>query len=260
MGATSTAAAATAMASSTTSPRQNGSGGAATPSTTPSVPFSVSAATIDSGPGNYNGTCTPTMAFTFTGTITVPAGTAGGTVKYEWVHNQSVETETRTVSFAPGQTTQSVSDTMTLPAYDGGGQSYNNRLVILAPSDVGSAFSTFTFMCVVKVTSVNVSFTPTAFDCSTPLSQHVFTFKAVLSVTPGPAATGSYQADFGLYGGTSNDRTIATFQIPSGATSVTLTIRHTLTSRSLNGTYYEIFKVEQPTETNPYTATFTKQC
>jgi len=102
---------------------------------------------VSAHPSNFHGTCTNPMIFTFTATIKVPAGTAGGTVKYYWLRSDGASAPAETVTFDPGVTTQTVITTWQLGAVWGNGSTFWEALQVTAPNFVTSKHANFSFVC-----------------------------------------------------------------------------------------------------------------
>ena len=249
-----------ASSSSTATPTSSTdtNGGSASPTTNPAlpagtpVPFVVTNVTVTT-PQDYVGPCSSTTSLTFTATITVPAGTAGGTVSYRWVRSTGIESEDRMVTFAPGQTTQTVSDTWGI-GY-GEEQPYSDFIQVFAPNYYGNVFSSQVHVtCQGMVTSITASFSPTSYLCFSPSVK--VTFTAVFTVTPGPATTISYQIYIGLNGNFGRPYT-GSVPVPANATAVTVTKTYMVTRLSPSGTYYSYATA---TSMDSNIATFTKSC
>lgn len=219
------------------------------------MPFVVTNVTVTT-PQDYVGPCSSTTSLTFTATITVPAGTAGGTVSYRWVRSTGIESEDRMVTFAPGQTTQTVSDTWGI-GY-GEEQPYSDFIQVFAPNYYGNVFSSQVHVtCQGMVTSITASFSPTSYLCFSPSVK--VTFTAVFTVTPGPATTINYQLHFGFDGNPTGRTYNGSVQVPAGATSVTVTQTYLISLGSSRGTFTEYAQVPaQGVDSN--IATFTKSC
>jgi serine/threonine protein kinase len=235
----------------------DGGGGGTQPGTTPSpvVPFSVTGVTVSVDKSNFNGACTDPMIFTFTATIRVPAGTSGGMVAYTWLQSDGGTGSTRTVSFSPGATTQTVTTTWQLGAIWGNGSPFWEALQVTAPNSVTSAHANFSFVCQFRATSISASASPTTYNCH--LSRNTFKFSATIAISPGPTG-GSITYTWARSGGsTMSPITIA---VPAGQKTVTVTTYWILGVHAPRGFYWEQVVVSAPNSITSNRATFTKRC
>jgi hypothetical protein len=121
------------------------------------------------------------MTFTFTGTL-FASDAAGGTVSYHWARSDGSVGAPQTATFSPGQTTtQSVSDSWTLPAAQGTGATYTDQIVVTAPNTWYSTQGAFGFTCQVHVASITATANPTALQC---VQIGTVTFTATLALSP----------------------------------------------------------------------------
>jgi hypothetical protein len=179
------------------------------------VGFSVDAARA-SGPGNFNGICAPSMSFSFTGTIFVPAGTTGGTVTYGWQRSDGSAGAPQTVTFSAGETAKTVGDTWTLTAAQGTGATYADKIQVSAPNVWFSTPGTFAYTCQLRVQSISASANPTFFDACAASGSITFTATLTLSPSGGGSVTYYWVRD----GGGLATRTV---MIAPGATATTVT-------------------------------------
>ena len=80
--------------------------GQITPSSTP-APFSVTSVDLTVTPNSIAGTaCGGSVSFTYLATFHIPAGTAGGTIQFQYTVNGGRGSTSASVTVSPGQTTQ----------------------------------------------------------------------------------------------------------------------------------------------------------
>lgn len=150
------------------------------------VPFSVTGINASANPSNFQGVCTDPMTITFTGTIMVPAGTAGGRVSYVWLLSNGNQSPTQTITFSPGVTQQTVVSSVQPGASLGNGTTWWAALQVTVPNSITSAHANFSFVCQFTVTNVDLSVsgcTPNDPNAGAGTTALTVTF----SVSPGPA-------------------------------------------------------------------------
>jgi len=132
-----------------TSTRQPANQPTPQPSSTPSTQkatLSVTAVTASVNPGSYQGTCSPPVSLTFTGTIQVAPGSPGGTVSYLWLRSDNTESSTATVTFDPGDTVKTVTTAWQGPTSPGSATVWET-LEITSPTTVTSQQADAQFVC-----------------------------------------------------------------------------------------------------------------
>jgi len=223
--------------------------------TTQPVPFSVAGINVSANPSTFHGTCTNPMIFTFTATIKVPAGTAGGMVTYHWLRSDGATAPAETVTFNPGVTTRTVTITWQLGAAWGNGSTFWEALQVTAPNSVTSTHANFSFVCQFTVTSINASVLPGAHFCGQPV--WTFNFSATITLSPGPNGGNITYTWERSDGGATAPITIS---VPAGQTTVTVTDSWALGGGAPVGSYWEQVVVTGPNSITSNKATFTKFC
>jgi hypothetical protein len=132
---------------------------------TKNCPFKVTGVKVSVNPGTFDGICTNQMTFTFTATVSVPAGTSGGQVSYTWHRSDGGSTDsTEPIHFDPGVTTQTVTTTWQLGALQGDGSQRWGDLEVTAPNSVTSAPAKFRFICQFRVLGTHdITVSPTTY-------------------------------------------------------------------------------------------------
>ena len=173
------------------------------------------------------------MTRVVTGVISAPAKTNGGTVTYHWQENPGGTFPTQTVSFAPGQTSRTVTQTTVTGASWGNGSTLSLTLNVVAPNTFTSAPVSFKFFCQRVITGISAKVTPT-FVCEN--GNATLSFSATITVSPGP---GNVPVTYHWYrsdGGTGQTTTVT---IPDGQTAVIVTTSWSLGPPIPAGAYWE---------------------
>jgi hypothetical protein len=210
--------------------------------------FSVTNVTVSVSPSSFNGTCSPTMPFTFTATFTFPAGNPGGQLQYNWVFGPSAlpnaPSQTTVYPYpviAPGQTTYttpvSAQPVWNVPAANGNGVQGDGYVTVTGPNFVQSSPAYFTLTCSFTVTSVTLSGSG---SCLFGLH-----YGGTIDVAPSPGGTLTYSWQFV---NSSNVNTFGTGQVSvsPGQTTVTLFAGNPFPYRVPPGTYGTILVVTTP--------------
>jgi hypothetical protein len=198
------------------------------------------------------------MTFTFTAHILVPAGTAGGTVKYRWYRSDGASSSSdQTVTFAAGETSKTVTTTWQLGAIWGNGSPFWEQAKATVPNVWYSPHGTFSFNCHFSVTSVSVNVSPTSYPCVDAV--HQFNFAGTLNVSPVPTATTV------TYHWARSDGALApnhTVVVPAGASSVPISDGEywDIGKAAGNGSYWEQVVITAPVSAHSNQATFTISC
>jgi hypothetical protein len=234
--------------STTPTPTATSSGGAnttatGTPTTTTQAPtppptaqlaaFRVSGISASVDHPTFTGICSNNMTRIVTGVIYAPANTTGGTVTYHWQENPGGTFQTQSVSFAPGQTSRTVTQTTVTGASWGNGSTLSLTLNVIAPNTFTSAPVSFKFFCQRVLTAISANVTPT-FVCDN--GNAMLSFSATLTVSPGP---GNVPVTYHWYrsdGGTGQTTTVT---VPDGQTSVIVTNSWSLGPPIPAGAYWE---------------------
>lgn len=115
------------------------------PTATPIPPSQVTTiqAIVTTQP--FKGLCTDPMAFTFSGTLGVSAG-SGTKVTYHWLLSTGATTSDTSITFAGGSN-QNVTGTLSLSSSYGNGQALWAQLVATSPNALYSSQVPFSFTC-----------------------------------------------------------------------------------------------------------------
>jgi hypothetical protein len=199
------------------------------------TPFAVNGITISVSPDAFSGSCSSTMVFTFTAHILVPAGTAGGTVKYRWFRNDGGSSSSdQSVVFAAGETSKTVTTTWSLGAMWGDGSTNWEQVKTSVPNVWSSPHANFHFICHFGVTGASLSVSPSSFNCA--LSSEMFTFSGSINVNPAPGTNSiTYHWERTDSGHTAD----ITVNVPAGGTSASIHTTWTLGSGAPAGDYGE---------------------
>jgi hypothetical protein len=168
------------------------------PTTSLSTPFSVTSVDLAVTPTSIAGMpCGSPVSFTYTATFHIPAGTAGGTIQFEYTLNNGRSSTNASVSVSPGQTTRTYTFTSagTLPpdhTYPGIAE-----VVVTSPTPVhspqvkpGGSCATAAF----RVTSVAMAVSPTTLSGRACGTQITVTYTATFHIAPGgPGGTIHFQ-------------------------------------------------------------------
>jgi hypothetical protein len=230
-----------------------GSGDAATPTTNP---FALDSVTVTSDPGNFSsGTCTSTVTFHFTATLTAPADNPGGTVTYQWVTSGG-SYSAQTMSFAPGDTSHTLKLARDLSAGLGNGNTYWVELRTTAPNALTSSHANYTFQCQFAALSASVAVNPTSATCTLGVCTHdTFAFTGTVNVAPSPGGTITYHwvRSDGATG------PVQTLTVPAGASSVPVNDGESWTTTKCNSQWEQMI-ITAPNSVLSNQATFTLTC
>ncbi len=212
--------------------RHNGTGTAGGPKNQTNVPSATSAAathfTVTSvdlavTPASIDGmTCGSSISLSYTATFHVPAGTAGGTIQFEYTLNNGRSSTSASVSVSPGQTTQTYTFTSsgTLPpdhTYPGIAE-----VLVSSPNAVHSPQVQPTGSCVAgaafQVTSVDMAVSPASLAGMACGTQITVTYTATFHIAPGSAG-GTIQ--FGYTVNNGRGSTSASIAVAAGQTTAT---------------------------------------
>jgi len=217
-----------------TSPGGSNNTAASAPTSTPQpAAFWVSSISVSVDHPTFTGICSNNMTRVVTGVIHAPANTNGGTVTYNWQENPGSTFPTQTVSFAPGQTSRTVTQTTVTGANWGNGSTLSLTLNVMAPNTFTSAPVSFKFFCKRVITGISAKVTPT-FVCENGNAK--LSFSATITVSPGP---GDVPVTYHWYrsdGGTGQTTMVT---IPDGQTSVIVTNSWSLGPPIPAGAYWE---------------------
>lgn len=169
---------------------------------------------------------------------------------YNWQENPGGTFPTQTVSFAPGQTSRTVTQTTVTGASWGNGSKLSLTLHVMAPNTFTSAPVSFKFFCQRVLTGISARVTPT-FVCEN--GNATLSFKATITVSPGP---GNVPVTYHWYrsdGGTGQTTMVT---IPDGQTSVVVTTSWSLGPPIPAGAYWEEVIAGAPNAHTSNRATF----
>ncbi len=228
-------------------------------STSTPVGFAISGVNVTVTPANFHGSCSSTMLFTFTATFAAPAGNPGGTTTYIWTRSDGGHSGTpQSVTFAAGQTSNTVTTTWQLGSVYGNGQVFWEEVQVQAPNTLTSNQAMFSFQCTAgggfQVTHVSASVDASHFACSN--SEQVFTFTATITVSPNSGGVVTYnwvRSD----GATHAPYTVT---VPAGSTSVSVSTTWTVGAGIPNGNYWEQVQTTSPNSVSSNQATFAMAC
>jgi serine/threonine protein kinase len=191
------------------------SGSRSGPSSAP-VAFRVSGVTVAANYTAYNGTCRSKGSFTFTATITAPAGTNGGSVTYEWLLSDGTTGSPQTVSFAPGATSRAVSTTWS-PSGSVGGETFWEAVQVTAPNVVSSNRATITWLCPLTVAGSQATVSPTTYPCSSQFYTMTLTGSLYFGATTGGTVSYHWYESGPYTSGSMGDATITVAPNVAGA-------------------------------------------
>ena len=166
---------------------------------TGTTPFSVSSVDLSVSPDSIAGMpCGSAVSFTYTATFHIPAGTAGGTIQFQYTLNNGRSSTPASVTVSAGETTKTSTFTSsgTLPpdhTYPGIAE-----VMVTSPNAVNSPqvqpSGSCTAVSAFQVTSVDMAVSPasiTGRTCGTPLT---VTYTATFHIAPnGPGGTIQFQ-------------------------------------------------------------------
>ncbi len=165
-----------------------GSGQNPTSSTATSTPFTVTSVDLTVSPASIAGkACGSSVTFTYTATFHIPAGSAGGTIQYEYTLNNGRSSTSGSVAVSPGQTTQTATFTSsgTLPldhTYPGLAE-----VLVTSPNSVHSPQVQPGGSCgaaAFQVTSVDMKVSPTTIAGLACGTQITVTYTATFHIAP----------------------------------------------------------------------------
>ncbi|HLW02272.1 MAG TPA: hypothetical protein VKT82_26690 [Ktedonobacterales bacterium] len=184
---------------------QTGSSPQATQTTSAQTPFSVTSVDLAVSPTSIAGkACGTSASFTYTATFHIPAGTAGGTIHFQYTLNNGMSSTSASVAVGAGQTSKTYTFTSsgTLPpdhTYPGIAE-----VLVTAPNSVHSPQVKPSGLCVAQaafqVTSVNMAVSPTSIAGLACGTQVTVTYTAtfhILANGPGGTIHFSYTVDNG---------------------------------------------------------------
>ncbi|HEY7123641.1 MAG TPA: hypothetical protein VH540_06780 [Ktedonobacterales bacterium] len=203
-------------------------GGPPTPTATsiPSptaVPFTVTSVDLAVTPDSIAGTtCGSTASFTYTATFHIPAGTAGGTIQFEYTLNGGRSSTPASVNVGPGETTHTYTFTSsgTLPpdhTYPGLAEVLvNSPNVVNSPQvqPTGSCSAAAAF----KVTGVDMAVSPTSIAGKACGTQLTVTYTATFHIAPNSPG-GTIQFTYTINNG--RGATPASITVAAGQTTAT---------------------------------------
>ena len=188
-------------------------------------------------------------------TLTAPAGNPGGTVTYQWVTSGG-SYPTQTISFAPGDTSHTVTLARDLSAGLGNGHAYWVEVQTTAPNTLISVHANYSFQCQFAALSASVAVNPSSATCTLGVCTHdIFAFMAAVQVAPSPGGTITYhwvRSD----GATGPDQTLT---VPAGASSVPVHDGESWTTTTC-GSHWEQLIITAPNSVLSNQATFTLTC
>lgn len=160
---------------------QNQGSASTTPFTVTSVDLTVTPTSIDGK------TCGSSVTFTYTATFHIPAGTAGGTIQYEYTVNNGRSSTSANVNVSPGQTTQTATFTSsgTLPldhTYPGLAE-----VLVTSPGSVHSPQVQPSGSCgatAFQITSVDMKVSPASLAGRVCGTQTTVTYTATFHIAP----------------------------------------------------------------------------
>jgi hypothetical protein len=168
-------------------------GGAASPAPafapTATATVSVHGVEVAASPATFDGVCSPTIIVTFTAAITIGFTAGGGAVTYAWVRSDGSTGASQIVSFPPGATARTVTDTWSLSASVGSFAGWE-ALAITAPGALTSTHAAFSVTCRFKAQAASISVAPASYDCTA--STEPFTFTATVTLSPAAGGNVTY--------------------------------------------------------------------
>ena len=218
---------------STATPTSKGN----TPTPAPTKPgapaFAIAGVTLSVSPTTVSGACSTSTSFTFTGKITAPAGTTGGSVTYRWYYSDGTSSSNKSTSFGAGVTSKTVTEKWSLGPAQGNGSTYWGQLKTTAPNAKSSSQASFKFTCKFGVAKVEVSVSPTSFNMC-KLTPQDFTFTGGVFVNPA-AGSNTIMYHWERTDGATTPSTTITF--PSGVIYDEVSTTWTLSYNAPSGDY-----------------------
>lgn len=227
--------------------------------TTPTASaFTLSGVTVAADPGNFSsGTCTSSVTFHFTATLTAPTDNPGGTVTYQWLTSGG-SYPAQTVSFAAGDASHTVTLARSLSAALGNGHSYWVGVQITAPSVMASPHANYSFQCQFAALGAMASVSPPSVMCPggmCPTPTPTFAFTSTITVAPSPGGTITYHW---VRSDSASTPTLMLMVSP-GATSVQVSGGESWTT-SACGPHWEQLMITMPNQVLSNQAVFTISC
>ncbi len=210
---------------SNTAGNQTQTGSSQTQLTRASTPFTVTSVDLKVTPTSISGlACGSAAAFSYTATFHIPAGTAGGTIQFQYTLNNGMSSTPASVTVGAGKTTATYMFTSsgTLPA----DHTYPGIAEVMVTSP-GSAHSpqvkpsgecVRTTTAAFQVTSVSMAVSPTSLSGHACGSQFTETYTATFHIAPnGPG--GTIHFEYTVNNGRGS--TLATLTVAPGQTTAT---------------------------------------
>lgn len=204
----------------------NNTGGSPNPTATATataIPFTVTSVDLTVTPASIAGMpCGSSASFTYTATFHLPAGTAGGTVQFEYTLNNGRSSTPASITVSPGETTHTYTFTSsgTLPA----DHTYPDiaEVLVNSPNVVHSPQVQPAGACVAsaafQVTRVDMAVSPTSIAGLACGTQLTVTYTATFHIAPnGPG--GTIQFDYTINNGRGS--TPASITVAAGQTTAT---------------------------------------
>ncbi|HEY7350859.1 MAG TPA: hypothetical protein VH599_21290 [Ktedonobacterales bacterium] len=190
------------------------------------TPFTVTSVDLAVKPASIAGmACGSSVHFTYTGTFHIPAGTAGGTIRFEYTLNNGRSSTNASVKVSPGQTTQTYtfSSSGTLPpdhTYPGIAE-----ILVISPHAVHSPQVKPSGSCVAAafhVTSVSMAVSPASLAGLACGTQITVTYTATFHLAAGgPGGTIHFEYTVNNGRGSSN----ASINVAAGQTTATYSFK-----------------------------------
>jgi hypothetical protein len=214
--------------------RQNGNSspgnpqGQATSTATPlpsptAVPFTVTSVDLAVTPASIAGkTCGSAASFTYTATFHIPAGTAGGTIQFEYTLNNGRSSTLASVSVGPGETTHPY--TFTSSGTLSPDHTYPGIAEVLvdSPNSISSPqvqpSGSCTAASAFRVTSVSMAVSPANIAGTACATQLTVTYTATFHIAPGGPG-GTIQFEYTITNGRGSTR--ASIAVAAGQTTAT---------------------------------------
>jgi hypothetical protein len=141
------------------------------------VALAILKATVTVSPKGYSGPCGAPQNVTFAATFAANPNNAGGTVHYVWTIDHTPSEAD--VTFAPGETSKTVTTTLAYPMPAGTPTELHGSIATTTPNAVTSDDAVVTLGCTVpfQITSVSVTMQPWSTGCG----PHTFGWAAVIT-------------------------------------------------------------------------------
>lgn len=170
---------------------------------------------------------------------------------YHWLANGGGITPAQTVIFAPGQASQTITETTHTGANWGDGSQQWMMLTTTAPNSWNSTHATFSFVCQRVITGIHASVTSQTFACDT--APYQFQLSATITVSPGPGSmtvTYHWARSDGGTGATS------TVNLSNGQTTATISTNWSLGAIGTPTAFWEEVIASSPTAVTSNQAAF----